>query len=513
MTPEQLVQERAKYGIPPEGFGAVKSQANTDQRLAKFDAALEAKKPFSMGDALKNFSTGVAKGEVSTLKGIGSLGQTVLDQTAGRVSDAIQGKGFTPTGPDGTVSDVYRKGTEKETQTADFLEPKGTAQNVGKFTEQAAEFAVPISKVGTAVKGVELLNETSKATPVVKILVNSLPRAAAEGLTTAGVVSAQNGEVDMDSLAAGLISGVIPFGGATFNAIKQKAGPELSARLINSLIKPLKKDFSYGKNPGRAVASEGIVANNLDDLGTQINSKLELRLTQLENQLAISGASGAKADLTGVLKPIDDAILKAEQAPRTNAGLIQRLKDLKADLQGIKTDEVGNITEARNLGKNVEPGHAVDFKRIVGALTKFTGNASDDAAVNSALKAVYGQAKERIETAVPESKALNERIADLISAKVATNYRDVINQRQSIVPVADTVTGLLGALTTAVTTGGAAVPTIIAGLGAAGLRHALATPAAKTRMAAWLAKAAPAEKEALFKVAPWAKGIFNELVF
>src|SRR5574343_1987117 len=44
-------------------------------------------------EPLKGFSTGVAKGELSTLKGLGSLGTQLVDQTAGRVTNLLQGKG------------------------------------------------------------------------------------------------------------------------------------------------------------------------------------------------------------------------------------------------------------------------------------------------------------------------------------------------------------------------------------------------------------------------------------
>lgn len=504
MNPQDLASERAKYGIPAQGYSSTQSQDTTNQRLSALDAAWTKNTPPPVGskerfdavvaqDPIQQLATGAIKGAVSTAQNIGNVIAKPLASAIDKIS-LKPGEQPQPVGFD-----------EKT------LEPSNTTQKVGKFAEQTAEFALPLGEVSAATKGINLISDAAKVPKAVKLIVNTLPRAAAEGLTSAGVVSAQTGEVDKDAAVAGLISGAIPFGGAAANALKTSMGPDLSARIINSLIKPLSKDFSYGKNPGRAVAEEGITGSSLEEIGNGIKEKLDLRLTQLENTLTVAASAGKKVNLSGVLKPVDEAISEAREAPNTNSDVIKRLQGLKEDLMGIKTDEEGNITEARNFGLQ-EPGQATGFKRLVGSLTKFTGRESDDKTVNAALKNVYGLIKDKINAVVPEAKDLNERIADLISAKTATEYRDVVNQRLNLAKIGDFRVGATGALVTSLATGGAAIPSLIVGLGAAGLRRAMASPTVKTNLAAWLAKTAPADQEVLFQKAPWAKGILTELL-
>jgi hypothetical protein len=73
--------------------------------------------------------------------------------------------------------------------------------------------------------------------------------------------------------------------------------------------------------------------------------------------------------------------------------------------------------------------------------------------------------------------------------------------------------GAASALVTALTTGGAAIPVILAGAGAAALDKALQSTAVKTRVAAWLGSQSPsaitaliqknsAIKEAIYRLVP-----------
>jgi hypothetical protein len=82
---------------------------------------------------------------------------------------------------------------------------------------------------------------------------------------------------------------------------------------------------------------------------------------------------------------------------------------------------------------------------------------------------------------------------------VATKYRDVLQKRQNLVNLPGKI-GLTGALVMAPFTGG--ISTIIAAVASVGIDKALSSPAFKTRLAAWLAKAPAAEKQKLFDAVP-----------
>lgn len=465
----------------------------------------------SIGDSeknnpLDNLSEGVAKGELGTVKGIGSLGQKFLDQTAGRVVNATQGKGFTPTSED----NIYNSDSDSGKNADAALAPVGFAQKAGHFAEQAAELALPGKVAEEATKGLSLLGDASKFSDATKIFVNSLPKAAADTLATLGVVSARDGSVDKDALTSALFSGTLDTASAGGKAIIEKYGPDLAARMINSIIKPLKGNLSYGKNPGRAVAQEGIVATSLDDLGEKIGTALTSRVQQLNEMVQKYTDAGHKLDLTKATTPIDDALAEAQKAPNTNASIITRLQGLKDDLLGITRDEEGSVTSQSNLS-NHTPNQAVDFKRFIGKLTKFTGNPSDDKTVNAALQRVYGAVKESIEKLDPannELKNLNAHIADLISADKATEYRSSINERQNMVSLGDTATGALGSLVGLLH--GGAPEAIVAGLAATGAKKALGSTLVKTGIAKWLMSATPAEKSLLLNAVPWAKDALKD---
>jgi hypothetical protein len=267
----------------------------------------------------------------------------------------------------------------------------------------------------------------------------------------------------------------------------------LSGRIINSLISPLLKDFSYGKNPGLGVAREGIVANSLDDLAIKIGGKRNQLGKEIGN---VMKRNKSIVNTTGVLRPLDVALRYARKAPNINKNLISRLEGTREDLRGI----IG--------GKDVKlstASLAFEMKKQIGDLTKWTGAPSDDKVVNKALKMVYGRLKERIEKVVPEVKDLNERYANLVSAEVATLYRDKIASRQNMVGLAPKILSGGGAIY-GLSTGNPEA--IIAGIAVLGADKVLASPAFKTRLASGLMKMSNVDKARIFKAYP---AIKNEI--
>ena len=369
-------------------------------------------------------------------------------------------------------------------------------------------------------------------------------------LKGAGVTNAPQSVKDMLTGAEYVAEGEAISRGATATGrfIKNQF-QEMPSRIVNSLVKPLLKDFSYGKNPGRAIAEERIVANNFDDLVSKISAKRQeigTKLGTLSETLDKEAVTkGLSIDLTNVLNPIDDAIAKAYEMPRTNSALMNRLEDLKKDIikseapaggptwteflkgkMGPAMKKYGNHGEAvkalsveyKKLGQEVPTRklsgltfkETLDIKRKIGDATKWTGNASDDKAVNAALKKVYGRIKETTNSKAGEVsparafnlRKLNEKYADLTSAEIAAKYRDKIIERQNIVSLQGHIGALGMGLLTFVQTGGQAIPAIIAGAGGAALDKALGSTAVKTRIAAWLAKATPQQIKAIETKAP-----------
>jgi len=275
-----------------------------------------------------------------------------------------------------------------------------------------------------------------------------------------------------------------------------------AGKIINSLIKPLKKDFSYGKNPGLAVAQEKIIANNLDDLAEKIGQRRQEIGQQIDDILTIPQNQNKRINIEGSLQPINNAMQVAIR--QNNQTLLDRLVEAK---RAITQNLVEGMEEGRmvikssgdkNL-KNLTPLEARKIKSEIGDLTKWTGNPTDDKLVNKALKQVYGSIKEKISNAIPEIRNLNERYADLISAENATRYREAINQRQSLIHIRDAIGGGVVGF---ILSGGRTLPTLVASLAAEPLEKALQSPAVKTRVAAWLSKSTSQQRQTIFSKLP-----------
>jgi len=397
---------------------------------------------------LLDVGIGVGKGAIQTLQNVSTPITSLLERTSGR------SLGF---------SDQQ-------------LAPTNLAQSIGKGVERIAEFAVP----GTA--GLRVAKASG--------LLNLGARVGTEAIGAGGVTLAQTKDLNQAKTGA-LIGGAFPAIGSTLGSIKST---ENAARLINSLVKPKKPELSYGKNPGRAVAEEGIVGASLEDLAGKISARKN-EIGQVIDTL-ISG-SKKPIDAFDAFKPLDQAIKEASKAKRTNAGLITRLEDLKADL-----------TQGKVLD-NISPSEAFQIKKDVQSLTKYTGNDSDDKLVNSTLQSVYRNLRKKIDTAVgdPNIKKLNEKYGDLISAEKAIADRILTSERQNLLSLPGIGVGGASGLVTSLLTDGAVTPTILVGLGSVAARKVLSSPGVKTRVAAWLAGRTPKERAEIFKVAPYLKGL------
>lgn len=352
---------------------------------------------------------------------------------------------------------------------------------------------VATAGLGGALKG------ASGFMPLVKQAGGNILKGATTGYGFDVASGLEKGENIKEAIKPGLgalVGGAIPVGADIYNATRNllKMG---APRFVNSLIKPLAKDLAYGKNPGKVIAEEGIMANSFEDLISKISISRKNIGQQIGNVLEKS--ANKNLDLSNSIKPIDEAISQAMKAPRTNASLVERLSSVKSDLLREITDETGNIS-IRELN-NLTPKEAFEMKQIIGDITKFTGNASDDNVVNKALKQVYGEVKEKINTLDSGLPRLNEKYASLTSAEIAAKYRDKIIERSNIISMPMKIGGTVG-LVGSVLTGGISAAPILAAIAAGALDKAASTTAFRTRIAAMLAKESKRTIQKIFNENP-----------
>ena len=372
-----------------------------------------------------------------------------------------------------------------------------TAFGIGQLGGEVAALAAPVGAVGTLAKtGAKAIGAGSK--------VATLTKAGAEGAAfTAGQGLTENKAQSLSDYAINTgLNIALPGAGMVAKGI----GENLPGRIINSLIKPLQKDFAYGKNPGDTVAKLGITGNTMEDLVANIkNARQEAGNTI--GQVISQAKSPLQLSMEDTLKALDEAISAANRTPRTNATLLSRLDSVKADIVDNLNTTGGTMQSAQEI------------KGLIGDLTKWTGAHSDDAVVNKALQKTYTSVRDQMDNGLkneltPEQfaayKEASDNYGNLMSAENATIHRDAITSRNDLISFGAKNSALLAGIGSAIATGGGSVPVILAGLAGAGIDKAMASPAFKTRLAQLLSKLAPKEVGTFFDKVPTAKSLFSE---
>ena len=313
----------------------------------------------------------------------------------------------------------------------EMMQNKNTAEALGGIGTTAAEYMLP----GL---GEEVLTENLAARGIPKLL----SRALYGGATNAGIEALNGGSGKDVGIAAG-VGGALPVASKylvepVVNRIRREA-----PRLMQSALDVAPKEFRYGRNPAQGVTDEGISAKNPEDLYQQVKSRYVQRAQEVEQHLQQNAHQ--PMDLTkSVMAPIEKAQNLA--ADNGNEAAYNQLETIKQRLSQkhqmfrmspneppihFYSGEVpGPTVTARfrnfNTGPidftDFTPAEANAFKMRVGDMAKWTPQEltnPDAQLVNNALRQVYHNVNNDIETAAPGTKALNNRVGELMSAKHA----------------------------------------------------------------------------------------------
>lgn len=296
---------------------------------------------------------------------------------------------------------------------------------VGKVSPQAKEAIFPeqtslggkalrgVSEVGGALLGggkfIKGAEAVAKAVPVVGS--NALFRGIASGAMTGGAYSMADKISGNDTTMRNVM-----LGGAT-GAISPlmegiRSTGKLGGHIINSLIKPSSRDKLFGKNPGQAIAKEGLVATSLEGLGKQVKSKIT-ELGEMIKGVRTKPENIVKTvDTEGILNPINEVRMQLKKDPLTHRPVLKRIDKIVTDL----TNGKGKI-EKMSLES------AYDLKYRIRDMQKWESATNADNSVDVALKKIYHNIDSSIDKAVPELQELNSRISNLISADQAIGNR------------------------------------------------------------------------------------------
>lgn len=411
------------------------------------------------------------------------------------------------------------------------LQAAGTTINAGLTAATGAKPNI-LGEVSPAFK--TLAPGTSFVNPLARTIYYG-GRTIENAVLGAGFNTASNLENNTNPLdnigTAAAIGAIIPGAGALASKVKtavQEAANPAAEALINSLIKPLAKDFAYGKNPAQGILNEGIIAKDLPELSAKVNTSLSDIGTQIGKVGQQVEASGIKLDLTPALDPINNAMESA--AKSNNQKLVNSLNNVRIALShtlSLGADESGNPIINKGNPKNlVQAGYeqAVQFLADIRDHTRFTGNPSDDAALNKATKQAYGITREVMNQGAskvdPELgtaiRDLNSRYADLSSARNAIAHRDIVLKRQNIINLGGKVglaVSVAGAVGTALLTGDFTKAGIVLAseLGVIGADKILSSTATKTHIAQFLTRLAPEERQGILNSTPVLKSWYERL--
>ena len=399
------------------------------------------------------------------------------------------GKGVTSTALG--VSKMVGAVPETTTLSDIGMEPEGGAQQLGFAVEQIGEFFLPGGAVSKGVKAVEGARILANAPRVARGAATLGTRVGLEAGSMGAVTAAQTGGDREAVEGATKLAGAIPVAGRVVqpaaNVIKRALGTRLPGRLIDSLIKPPRKERMFGRQPGGEVAREGLKANSLEGLEEEIAKRKEEIGKQINFHLGFKNARAQSIDIVpAILQPIDDAIRHAKTTTG-NTAVVTRLEAVKDAL----------LRERFGLDKlptaiRLDPKTARKLKTEIGGAIKWTEDPVEGTVVD-VMQGVYRNLNNLIDDAVPGVKKLNQRYSNLLSAEKSVQGRIDAVSRLNLVGLTELGAATTAGLMSAVLGGGATVAGVM-GLLAGGSIRSTRHPATITRLASNLGKLSPQEK-------------------
>lgn len=390
MNPTEFANKiRAKY---PGSYNNISDLDLTKKVIAKYPVyASQVKLGQSEGEKslyerkvvepLGNVSEGVAKGVLSTAKGLGTIGTTVLDKLTGSTSQNMPG------------ADIYRKGTEAEIRASEALTPEGTAQSIGYGAEKIAELFLPASKIAKAEKAADLM---FKGSGLLSATERVLAKSAISAVPTATIVSAQTGSVK-EGVKAGTLAGGVRAGMAVIG--EGARALHLPERLYSTIFKNSAKDMITELKSGGLTNLQRNNPSKFNDLVKKGIIKVAPDGSPVLNDTLAEQAldKGLKGSIRGMADEVVEKTLESEEK-----------------VQSIANTYGGSV----GLG---EPQFVNVLKKIAGEYEDVGFGEISDEAKTLASKIVAGKGKVDGETAVKVKRFLDR-------VRIASSYdKPIVN--------------------------------------------------------------------------------------
>jgi hypothetical protein len=392
------------------------------------------------------FGLGAAKGAGSTAFNIGNMGQSVLDNTIGRVISAASGDGFTK---------PVNQGQELAGQAIqESLKPVGTAEKAGFVTEQIGEFFVPGGAGMKAAKAAEAAMGTSKLAKATGLAT----RVLTEGSINAAQTASQGGD-SSDIKKSGIIGMALPAVSKSLSQIISKL-PESSWA---NVLKRTSKQVTKNPNLPKQAAETGLVGSK-ESIVKQSQKAIQAIEFQLDDLLEKSGKKVDGQAVAGYLQDLKETYknIPGESYAVNILGTLQQ----EVREKGLMTVKEANVLK-RNIYQVIEDSYGKGNLDVPG---KTAGQ-----------KIIASGLKQEIEKVIPEVKKLNEKQAVYVQMKKAIERQLSQGEGRGIAGVRlggyDLLAGGLG------TIAGVAGGTPLAGVAIVGGKKIIESPVTQTAVA------------------------------
>jgi hypothetical protein len=426
-------------------------------------------------------SGAISQGAVGAAKGLSHTGLQLGDLIKRFFGNSPTEEGAYQTKPGGEILNANRPGNQPEPSAfRDWAKPTNTAQKVGFGAEQAAEFAVPGGLVTRGVRAADTAVNAARLAPMAGKALKLGARMGLEGAAGAGVAEAQG----QDPASTGAVSALMPAASAALKPIAKAAAEKVAPQIANKLLRPvptrLENAARFGRNPGKAVADEGIIATSHADLLDKIGAKKEEVGKLIGDALQTASRAGKTIDARPLIeKPIDDAI-KDVISGKIEGGqaMIDRLQELKDTLASDRQMVNGKlaVTGVKNL--TISPSDAHALKRQIGDTTKWSEDALTQA-VNDVKRRIYRNLNDEIANAVPGVKPDQMRYGNLLEAEKSAERELARHEARNPFSLSDAIFAT-GAGTAGALLGGGASKAAVGAAMAAAASKAMRSPLGKT---------------------------------
>lgn len=258
--------------------------------------------------------------------------------------------------------------------------------------------------------------------------------------------------------------------GKTLGLAATKLGPAAGRRIVQSIIKPVKGELQFGKDPVGAVLGEKIVGNSLDDYLKNVSGRKAELMSGVESQLASSTKTVGINEITSLLDN-EMGRLKRSVGITNKDALMGRIETLQAEILDRYPNKQLTLPEVHALRREIDD-----------TIPRFTSEAIEQEA--NKYKYQFRSGLNRlIEDRAPGVKQANRRVSELIDVENALNRR-ILQAGNAPVGQGATTLGTIGGLAGAAIGGPAGViPGSLGGAAAGMAKNLLGSTAAKTRAA------------------------------